>query len=71
MAQAFTDVVRDLDLDIIRQISSLETFESMDDTEMSGVEATHANIDPIWTSSRTARQIYSLGEVEKVRLLVT
>lgn len=23
-------------------------------------------IDPIWTSSRTARQIYALGEVEKV-----
>ncbi|GJE86282.1 mediator of RNA polymerase II transcription subunit 11 [Phanerochaete sordida] len=23
------------------------------------------NIDPIWTSSRTARQIYALGEVEK------
>jgi hypothetical protein len=25
-------------------------------------------IDPIWTSSRTARQIYALGEVEKVCL---
>lgn len=25
-------------------------------------------IDPIWTSSRTARQIYVLGEVEKVRM---
>lgn len=25
------------------------------------------DIDPIWTSSRTARQIYALGEVEKVR----
>ncbi|KAH7930484.1 hypothetical protein BV22DRAFT_1000772 [Leucogyrophana mollusca] len=24
-----------------------------------------AEIDPIWTSSRTARQIYALGEVEK------
>ena len=24
-------------------------------------------VDPIWTSSRTARQIYALGEVEKVR----
>jgi hypothetical protein len=24
------------------------------------------NLDPIWTSSRTARQIYVLGEVEKV-----
>lgn len=23
-------------------------------------------IDPIWTSSRTARQIYALGEVERV-----
>lgn len=23
-------------------------------------------IDPIWTTSRTARQIYALGEVEKV-----
>lgn len=25
------------------------------------------SIDPIWTTSRTARQIYALGEVEKVR----
>lgn len=25
-----------------------------------------SEIDPIWTSSRTARQIYSLGQVEKV-----
>lgn len=24
-------------------------------------------VDPIWMSSRTARQIYALGEVEKVR----
>lgn len=24
-------------------------------------------IDPVWTTSRTARQIYALGEVEKVR----
>ena len=24
------------------------------------------DIDPIWTTSRTARQIYALGEVEKV-----
>lgn len=23
-------------------------------------------VDPIWVSSRTARQIYALGEVEKV-----
>jgi hypothetical protein len=28
-------------------------------------------IDPIWTSSRTARQIYALGEVEKVRVLAS
>ncbi|EKM61473.1 uncharacterized protein PHACADRAFT_204644 [Phanerochaete carnosa HHB-10118-sp] len=26
---------------------------------------TEPNVDPIWTSSRTARQIYALGEVEK------
>lgn len=25
------------------------------------------DIDPIWTTSRTARQIYALGEVEKAR----
>lgn len=25
-------------------------------------------IDPIWTTSRTSRQIYALGEVEKVLL---
>ncbi|EKM84005.1 hypothetical protein AGABI1DRAFT_32949 [Agaricus bisporus var. burnettii JB137-S8] len=25
-----------------------------------------SNIDPIWTTSRTARQIYALGQVEKV-----
>lgn len=24
-------------------------------------------IDPVWATSRTARQIYALGEVEKVR----
>ncbi|OBZ68466.1 hypothetical protein A0H81_11608 [Grifola frondosa] len=28
------------------------------------------DIDPIWMSSRTARQIYALGEVEKVRVRV-
>ena len=26
-----------------------------------------SEIDPVWTTSRTARQIYALGEVEKVR----
>ena len=26
-------------------------------------------VDPIWVSSRTARQIYALGEVEKVRVI--
>jgi hypothetical protein len=30
---------------------------------------TAADIDEVWTSSRTARQIYSLGLVEKVRAL--
>ncbi|KAF8624224.1 hypothetical protein AX15_005990 [Amanita polypyramis BW_CC] len=29
-------------------------------------EAT-SEIDPVWAASRTARQIYALGEVEKVR----
>lgn len=29
--------------------------------EVDGLE-----IDPIWTTSRTARQIYALGEVDKV-----
>jgi hypothetical protein len=29
-----------------------------------------SDIDPIWTSSRTARQIYSLGQVEKVRIRI-
>ncbi|TFL06148.1 hypothetical protein BDV98DRAFT_558907 [Pterulicium gracile] len=28
-------------------------------------EADHSEINPIWTTSRTARQIYALGEVEK------
>lgn len=28
--------------------------------------AVPADIDPIWMSGRTARQIYALGEVEKV-----
>jgi len=34
----------------------------------SGVEydAGGSEIDPIWTTSRTARQIYALGEVDKV-----
>lgn len=30
-----------------------------------GAEPDATNIDPIWTTSRTARQIYALGEVEK------
>lgn len=30
-------------------------------------ETGSVEIDPIWTTSRTARQIYALGEVEKVR----
>lgn len=29
-----------------------------------------SNIDPIWTTSRTARQIYALGQVEKVFLVL-
>jgi len=29
-------------------------------------EADGSEIDPIWTTSRTARQIYALGEVDKV-----
>ena len=28
-----------------------------------------SDIDPIWTTSRTARQIYALGEVDKVQCL--
>lgn len=31
------------------------------------MNALPADVDPIWLSSRTARQIYALGEVEKVR----
>ena len=31
-------------------------------------EETEKDLDPIWLSSRTARQIYALGEVEKVRV---
>ena len=31
-------------------------------------EADNLEIDPIWTSSRTARQIHALGEVDKVWL---
>jgi len=34
--------------------------------EPSADEQDPSEIDPIWTSSRTARQIYALGEVEKV-----
>jgi len=29
-------------------------------------KADGSEIDPIWTTSRTARQIYALGEVDKV-----
>ena len=29
-------------------------------------EVDNSVIDPIWTSSRTARQIHALGEVDKV-----
>ncbi|KAI0081122.1 hypothetical protein K474DRAFT_1588403 [Panus rudis PR-1116 ss-1] len=32
---------------------------------LQGSDAPESAIDPIWTSSRTARQIYALGEVEK------
>ncbi|KAI0094519.1 hypothetical protein BDY19DRAFT_880942 [Irpex rosettiformis] len=34
-------------------------------TQNSNHRATGGEIDPIWTSSRTARQIFVLGEVEK------
>jgi hypothetical protein len=37
-------------------------------TEQADMEIS-ADIDEVWTSSRTARQIYSLGLVEKVRAL--
>ena len=37
---------------------------STTDQEVDGLE-----IDPIWTTSRTARQIYVLGEVDKVCVL--
>lgn len=30
-------------------------------------ETDDSEIDPIWTTSRTARQIYALGEVDKAR----
>jgi hypothetical protein len=36
----------------------------------SAQETEGSEIDPIWTTSRTARQIYALGEVDKVRYLV-
>ncbi len=42
---------------------------SLDVTSHAGTNSLEAEIDPIWTSSRTARQIYALGEVEKVHLL--
>jgi len=38
-------------------------------TKMTSVterETDGSEIDPIWTTSRTARQIYALGEVDKV-----
>ncbi|KAK0456124.1 hypothetical protein EV421DRAFT_30733 [Armillaria borealis] len=31
-------------------------------------DTTTTDIDPIWTTSRTARQIYALGQVEKVSI---
>lgn len=31
-------------------------------------ETDGSEIDPIWTTSRTARQIYALGEVDKARI---
>ena len=37
------------------------------ETAPEGNEQEGASIDPIWTSSRTARQIMALMEVEKVR----
>ncbi|KII94012.1 hypothetical protein PLICRDRAFT_102237 [Plicaturopsis crispa FD-325 SS-3] len=37
------------------------TSAKKDDTE---AQARVPDVDPIWTSSRTARQIYALGEVE-------
>ena len=39
---------------------------SMLENEALEKEGELLDIDPIWTTSRTARQIYALGEVEKV-----
>ena len=39
-------------------------------SSMAAQETEGSEIDPIWTTSRTARQIYALGEVDKVRYLV-
>jgi hypothetical protein len=43
----------------------METFSSAQPIVNNEDQST---IDPIWTTSRTARQIYALGEVEKVVL---
>jgi hypothetical protein len=54
----FVNIIRRLVDPVVLLHPTMATPEQ--DTD--GVE-----IDPIWTTSRTARQIYALGEVEKVR----
>lgn len=49
----------------VQSISCSQPQYSMASTE---AERDALDIDPIWTTSRTARQIYALGEVEKVCL---
>lgn len=51
-----------MDMDIV-----VETTESQSRPDDHDHDHPDEPVDPIWTSSRTARQIYALGEVEKVR----
>ena len=44
----------------------MATNEDVTMNNTAGPQGPPEDVDPIWMSSRTARQIYALGEVEKV-----
>lgn len=56
-------------VNVVRRCLPLERLHSifMSQPEERREHEPSEEIDPIWTSSRTARQIYALGEVERVR----
>jgi hypothetical protein len=60
--------VREGSLPVLARVatSPLPAMADNEATTMEPEDQEASAVDPIWTSSRTARQIYMLGEVEKV-----